>query len=144
MSLDRFDIINDWDRIRDNLFLGSLPASIMTFKFVFAMNGRPTYHVPIGTMVVCRPFDDAPYIPNEEMLHDTAQMILKYSKQGPTLVHCAAGINRSAMVLALALIHDGMKPEDAIALIRTKRSKLCLSNETFEQWLLNLKELPSV
>lgn len=142
MSLEGFEYIDDWNRIRENLFLGGHPNSVMTFKYVFAMNGRPTYHVPIGTMVICRPFDDAPYMPPEEMLHDIAQMILKYSRQGPTLVHCAAGINRSALVLALALVHDGMTPEDAIKLIREKRSDLCLSNKTFEQWLLNLKDLP--
>ena len=55
---------------------------------------------------------------------------------GPTLVHCQAGLNRSSLVIARALILSGMTARDAIDLIREKRSPVCLSNPSFEKWLL--------
>lgn len=55
---------------------------------------------------------------------------------GPTLVHCQAGLNRSSLVVGRALVLDGMRPADAIGLIRRKRSPACLCNPSFERWLL--------
>lgn len=52
------------------------------------------------------------------------------------LVRCQAGLNRSGLVMALVLIRDGYTPGDAIALIRAKRARMALCNETFEAWLL--------
>lgn len=51
------------------------------------------------------------------------------------LVHCQAGLNRSSLVVATVLIQDGMEPDDAIALLREKRSPTVLCNQTFERWL---------
>ncbi len=56
---------------------------------------------------------------------------------GPVLVHCQAGLNRSSLVAARALVLEGMKPADAIALIRATRSPACLCNPAFERWLLS-------
>jgi protein-tyrosine phosphatase len=56
-------------------------------------------------------------------------------KTGPTLVHCQAGLNRSSLVVARALMLDGSTAGDAIALIREKRSAACLCNPAFEDWL---------
>jgi len=36
-------------------------------------------------------------------------------------VHCVAGLGRAPVLVAIALIEDGMEPVDAIALIRSKR-----------------------
>ncbi len=52
------------------------------------------------------------------------------------LVRCQAGINRSSLVAALVLIRDGMKAEEAIALLREKRAGGVLRNSYFEEWLL--------
>jgi len=54
---------------------------------------------------------------------------------GPVLVHCQAGLNRSSLVVARALILEGMDPDDAISLIRDKRSAACLCNTSFLRWL---------
>jgi hypothetical protein len=54
---------------------------------------------------------------------------------GPTLVHCQAGLNRSALVVARALILEGMPSTEAIRLVREKRSPVCLCNPSFERWL---------
>ena len=63
---------------------------------------------------------------------------------GPTLVHCQAGLNRSSLVAATALIlGDGLTPQEAIDLLREKRSPAVLCNPAFEQWLLDEKWNPS-
>lgn len=61
---------------------------------------------------------------------------------GPTLVHCQAGLNRSNLVAGAALILSGMAPRDAIALLRERRSPAVLCNGAFERHLLfwNLRE----
>lgn len=59
---------------------------------------------------------------------------------GPTLVHCQAGLNRSSLVTARALMLDGMTARDAIALLRERRSPACLCNGAFETHLLSLDE----
>lgn len=51
------------------------------------------------------------------------------------LVHCQAGLNRSGVVTALALINLGYTADAAIALMREKRSPLVLCNEAFENWV---------
>jgi protein-tyrosine phosphatase len=56
-------------------------------------------------------------------------------KNGPVLVHCQAGLNRSSLVVAMALMLEGSTADAAIALIRSKRSPACLCNPMFEQWL---------
>ena len=54
---------------------------------------------------------------------------------GPTLVHCQAGLNRSSLVAARALMMEGMTADEAIKLLREKRSSACLCNPSFERWL---------
>jgi protein-tyrosine phosphatase len=50
--------------------------------------------------------------------------------------NCQAGLNRSSLVVATALMLDGMTAGEAIALIRAVRSPACLCNPAFEEWLL--------
>jgi protein-tyrosine phosphatase len=52
-------------------------------------------------------------------------------KDGPTLIHCQAGLNRSSMIAGRVLIALGRSPEDAVALLREKRSPAVLCNQTF-------------
>jgi protein-tyrosine phosphatase len=54
---------------------------------------------------------------------------------GPTLVHCQAGLNRSSLVAVRALMMEGMTADGAIRLLRDKRSPACLCNRSFERWL---------
>lgn len=129
--------LNNIDHIQDNLWLGAEPKDIREFKYVFALNGRPNYHIELGQMVVVRPFDDISVMPSESMLDWVSDLVLKASSQGPTLVHCQAGLNRSALVLALTLIKRGMVAYDAIALLREKRGNEVLFNKTFANWLLS-------
>ncbi|MDX1616455.1 MAG: hypothetical protein R3300_19250 [Candidatus Promineifilaceae bacterium] len=50
-------------------------------------------------------------------------------------VLCAAGLNRSGLIVGRALIAIGHEPKEAIALIREKRPN-ALHNEAFVEWLL--------
>ncbi|MDX3066745.1 MULTISPECIES: protein-tyrosine phosphatase family protein [Streptomyces] len=51
------------------------------------------------------------------------------------LVRCYSGYNRSGLVVAHALIRDGHSAEEAIRLIRTRRSPWALHNELFVEYL---------
>lgn len=52
------------------------------------------------------------------------------------LVRCQAGLNRSGLVTALILMQCGLSGEEAIALIREKRTSYALCNNAYEAWLL--------
>jgi hypothetical protein len=56
-------------------------------------------------------------------------------KTGPCLVHCQAGLNRSSLVVARVLMLEGATADEAIGLLREKRSPACLCNPAFEEWL---------
>lgn len=57
---------------------------------------------------------------------------------GKVLVTCAAGVNRSALVTALALRLLGVSPQAAIDQIRARRFPYCLSNDTFYNTVLEI------
>lgn len=71
-----------------------------------------------------------------EQVTAIARWVNNCREQGPTLVHCQAGLNRSSLVVVTALTLSGMTAREAIDLIREKRSPACLCNEAFERWLL--------
>jgi protein-tyrosine phosphatase len=56
-------------------------------------------------------------------------------RTGPVLVHCQAGLNRSSLVTAFALMLNGKSAGEAISQVREKRSPACLCNPAFEEWL---------
>lgn len=80
-------------------------------------------------------YDDAanPVSPMVEVIADLAYQCVE---DGPTLIHCQAGLNRSSLVAGLVLTKQGYSPERAIALLREKRSSACLCNPVFEEYLL--------
>lgn len=57
---------------------------------------------------------------------------------GPVFVHCQAGLNRSSLVVAMALLGlgDVDTPQEAVDLIRRRRDPACLCNPAFEAWVL--------
>lgn len=59
-------------------------------------------------------------------------------KDGPTLVHCQAGLNRSSLVAGCALTLAGFSGQEAVELLREKRSPACLCNPAFESHLRSL------
>lgn len=76
--------------------------------------------------------------PADEQIIALARWVNVCREMGPVLVHCQAGLNRSGMVVATAMMLAGLTAEEAIGRLRDKRSKACLCNPVFEKWLLDL------
>lgn len=76
--------------------------------------------------------------PVSPMIEPIAEWAAWCVKDGPTLIHCQAGLNRSSLVACRTLMKLGHSVDEAIRLIRTRRSDACLSNERFEAWLRSL------
>lgn len=72
------------------------------------------------------------------VVDELARWVTHCRKTSPVLVHCQAGLNRSSLVAARVLMLDGATADEAIRLIREKRSAACLCNEAFEEWLRSL------
>ncbi len=51
------------------------------------------------------------------------------------LCRCQAGLNRSSLVAALAMVRLGYQPWTAITIIRLKRSPHALYNEHFQRYI---------
>lgn len=78
----------------------------------------------------------------QELL-DVVGMTYRAWKRGKrVLVRCQAGWNRSGLVTALVLMRDGFSAQEAISLLRERRSPYALCNVTFERWLIT--EAPRV
>jgi len=67
---------------------------------------------------------------------EVAAMELDNGKR--VLVHCQAGLNRSSLVVVRLLMREGMSADDAIRMLREKRSDMVLCNLTFERYLRSL------
>lgn len=86
---------------------------------------------------------DAAEMPTEGSLVSAACVVSACIAAGKTLVHCQAGLNRSALVAGLALVLDGRDPGEVVALLRDRRCDAVLCNPVFERWLLALGEKTS-
>lgn len=72
-------------------------------------------------------------------LFATARMAYNdWTKGKRVLIRCQAGWNRSGLIMALVLMLDGYSAEEAIALIRKKRSPHALCNPDFVDFLMEL------
>jgi hypothetical protein len=81
--------------------------------------------------------DDVPWVVDHDAIHvlgiRVASMVHARKR---VVVNCAAGLNRSGLIVGRALIALGYSPADAIALIREARGPRALFNRTFERFLL--------
>ena len=67
-----------------------------------------------------------------ERLDELAALVAARLDEGRTvLVRCQAGLNRSSLVAALALVRRGRTPQEAIDAVREARSPNCLFNRSF-------------
>lgn len=107
------------------------------FDFVVSLYPWEQYSLGPTTARLEYKLYDSADIPDERQLYDVARMVNAFSKEGKTLVHCQAGLNRSGLIGSLALVLQGWSPKGAIKRLREKRSPVVLCNTTFEQWLLD-------
>lgn len=82
-------------------------------------------------------YDSDDGIPERHILNDIVNTALDCVEEGPTLIHCQAGLNRSSLVAALVLMELGYTGKAAIELLRHRRSPAVLCNKTFERYVLN-------
>lgn len=74
-----------------------------------------------------------------DQVDEIAKLVNTELEAGNTvLVHCQAGLNRSSLVAARALMLQGRTADEAIGLLRSKRSAACLCNPSFEKHLRSL------
>lgn len=124
--------------VEDNLWVGGcipgvkLPAE---FKHVVSLYKWGQYVLPEGCDRHEVTMYDSHDEPDEAQLKELADLVNKCLEDGQTLVHCQAGINRSNLVTAFALMQKGRTADEAIALLRAKRHYLVLANQVFENWL---------
>jgi hypothetical protein len=62
----------------------------------------------------------------------------KWQAGKKVLIRCQAGLNRSGLTAALVLIESGLTPDEAITLLRTKRTSHVLCNGEFEAFVRTL------
>jgi protein-tyrosine phosphatase len=131
--------------ILPNLFVGSKPAhgrheGIDTIVLA-AIEYQPHADRFPGAEVIHVALDDAPSRPmhEEEIVGATkaAAHVARRLRAGcRVLVTCAMGLNRSALVAAIAM-HDvyGMSADEIIARLRRARGSWAMSNPNFEKLL---------
>jgi len=89
--------------------------------------------------VIHAPIDDGELTKTEAIraVQAAREVVARLGRGEKVLVTCAAGLNRSALVCALALMFGSsrMRTDDAIALIRMVRSPHALSNPHFVNFL---------
>ena len=138
--------------IHPNLYLGSKDAAqrsecTANMRVLCVANGDTcdmctgdtcagTFHTPDA--MVSREAFDAFSRPASLALRDSLAM-------GPTLVHCYAGINRSACTIVRYAIEEvGMAPEDAIQYVRKMNNQYrripALTNPSFTTHLMHLSQ----
>lgn len=131
--------------IAPGLFVGSKPApgryeGIDTIVLA-AMEYQPPAHLFPGTEVIHVPLDDAP---GRRMRADeiadaskAAERVARRLRAGRrVLVTCQMGLNRSALIAALAM-HEvyGMSADEIVKRLRRERGSWSLSNPNFEKLL---------
>lgn len=126
-----------FSQIDGNLWSGGCPVRIAPehFKFIFCLYKWEPYEVHDHQVFMRLTMFDHGEVPDRTLLNALADMVNLARATGPTLVHCQAGLNRSGLVTALALIRGGMQPDAAIAKLRQQRCEAVLCNRAFEGWL---------
>lgn len=131
--------------VAPGLFVGSKPRpghhdGIDTIVLA-AMEYQPPAHLFPGTEVIHAPLDDAP---SRLMREDEIALAIKAAERVArrlragrrVLSTCAMGLNRSALVAALAMYEVyGMSPDEIVARLRRARGAWALSNPNFEKLL---------
>jgi hypothetical protein len=76
-----------------------------------------------------------------EPIHEMAAWAHSRWKSGKkVLIRCQAGLNRSGLLTALVLLREGHSPQQAIELIREKRSEWALCNSDYVTYIESLGE----
>lgn len=137
------DVVDARNMIVANLWMGASPVytgGAPEFRFIINLYPWEPYPLEDHQVVTSAKLLDGPMVPDEKLLFALADHVNTVRQIGMTLVHCQAGMNRSGLIVALALIRSGMKPGAAVKLIRERRDPDALFNMAFVSWLLSLDQ----
>jgi len=81
---------------------------------------------------------DVEHIDKEALDSAVSFALSKWQAGKRVLIRCQAGLNRSGLTAALVLIEAGYTADEAITLLRTKRTKYVLFNDEFEVYVRTL------
>lgn len=131
------------DKVGRNLWVGAVPTdpslvdkhfdglvlAAREFQDVFPVHKYP------GTKLILAPLDDDKPTGEEKVTALKAALdVYDMNKQGKkVLVTCAKGVNRSALIAALAMVLAGDSGNDAIAKIRAARKPVSGATPLFNQ-----------
>jgi hypothetical protein len=133
-----------YSHILDNLWTGGSAGEFglpVPDYFVSVLNLYPWVKDRIGpntTYAEFRLLDSGDVKSQAANIGAAADWVMQRHTAGPILVHCQAGINRSSLIAAVYLVNTGMTPDEAIALIRAKRSPAALCNPAFDAYVRTL------
>lgn len=127
-----------------NLFMGDVRSVEDEFfarlrkasRFMYVdMDGRAYFRARDGEKYLNWPIEDGEMPANEEGIRLASQMVAEWMKTNPVLVTCGAGLNRSGLITARALMYGGSTPDEAITRVRLARGVYSMSNPHFCAWL---------
>jgi protein-tyrosine phosphatase len=140
-DLNVIDILQDFNKVGDNLWQGAYPDEKVDARFKWIVNlaasaNKHHYDVNWRQTMIATHFEDCAVIPEANFLYGLADLVNKLRESGDVLVHCEAGLNRSGLICALALMRkEKMSAVEAIAQLRAKRNSSVLFNNVFRKWL---------
>jgi protein-tyrosine phosphatase len=131
-------------KVYDDLWQGGCQSGLRLPTFIdhlVSLYPWEQYHEghELKSRLVVRMYDDLAG-PNRDEVEGVARWINAARKTGTVLVHCQAGLNRSGLVTAAALILEGMPAKEAIQTLREARSDAVLCNPSFASWLEKFEE----
>jgi len=137
----------DAHEVAPKLYVGSVPMSSLRWHFdTVVLCAEENQDIDTDIETIRAPLDDGRVTPQlRRTALWAARKVVKHLKAGKrVLVTCTAGINRSSLVAALALMQLGTPAGLAISTIRQRRRPpggfTPLSNYHFEAWLRTLGE----
>lgn len=136
----------DAHKIAHNLWMGGRPSEEACQKFDVIVLCAEEHQPDLACKTIKAPFDDSSLTPKEaEIAVKAARQVHELRKSKKVLVTCFAGVNRSGLVTAMALVLAGHTAEEAIRRIRKHRKPLVpmrpLSNEHFVETLQRFEKL---
>jgi protein-tyrosine phosphatase len=135
-----FDSLRLWSHIDGNLYQGGCVNGVelpTAFRHVVSLYPWEKYTLGPDTDRIEHEFFDSEQQELTQVLA-IATTVNDLCADGPTLVHCQAGLNRSGLVVATALVLQGWKASDALAHQRGRRDRMVLCNGAFERFVLAL------
>ena len=126
--------------IDENLWMGGCPRGEAPPQFdtIICLYTHEPYSLHQNQVHLSVDMRDGPMVPDVAMLEMLADTVNRARERGTVLVHCQAGLNRSGLITALALIRSSKyAPDAAIAHLRERRCDAVLCNAAFAKWLMD-------